>query len=265
MGWRPDLPDARDFKFKALRAGAEPLSQTRVDLAPKLRKQGLLPMDQGMLGSCVGCSTGMLHAFVRDVTRRSELQIYYEARRLINETGIDQGAYIRDGIKVISTLGAGRDNWWPYDESKVFEDPTPSVDRDALLRRVFTYYRLETREDFHHCLCEGFPFVIGFTCYTSIFMEDCSVFGILPYPDLSREYAEGGHAILVIGVDTDFRNSQWAKVAVANGYPAAKVPAEVYICQNSWGTGWGHDGYVAIDARIFENRDLSDDAWTVRR
>lgn len=232
-------------------------------MVPSIEKLPVL--DQLNTSSCVGHSVAEMMTHVRKVTLRSRLQIYYEARRLIGETDQDNGCYIRDAIKVIANLGAGREAWWPFDVENVKVDPPLKVDRDALLRKVFHYASLEGRNDYEHCLVQGYPFVIGFTCYDEFVNPNSNVarFGILNLPR-ANERVQGGHAVLVIGYHHDFRNSAWAKAAVAAGFPADQIPKRVYIVRNSWGPKWGNKGNFAVDADYFENLNLADDAWTIR-
>ena len=258
-GWRPDVPDFRDHRFSATVASPAGLDLTRPSLVTKVNSQPVF--DQLETNSCVGNSVALLHAVVRGVSPRSRLQIYYEARRLIGETGIDEGAYIRDAIKVIANLGAGRETWWPFNPSQILADPPEKIDRDALLRRVFSYSRLETGTDYQTCLASGFPFVIGISCFDGLFGPQASIGGILNFP-LSGERNWGGHAIVIYGHDPDFRNSTWGKTAAAAGYT---VPARAYIARNSWGPRWGRSGSFAIDAMFLENSYLADDAWTIRK
>jgi hypothetical protein len=225
-------------------------------------------IDQGNLGSCTGCSSSYMFQWERRVVPRSILQVYYEARRRNGETNEDSGAYVRDAVLVLRQLGAGRASYWPYVEENVFIDPPLKVDRDALLRRLFDAYALEnkdgTGDEYRHCLASHHPLVLGFTVYSGFMRSRVAQFGIYPAPDITKEYVLGGHAVCVVGYDNDFPNSDWAKHAVANGYPTNLLPKKVFIIRNSWGTGWGRDGDVAIDASFLSDLQFADDAWTGR-
>ena len=49
---------------------------------------------------------------------------------------------------------------------------------------------------------------------------------------------------------------------VAAGYDDA---LQTFLVRNSWGPGWGLGGYFKIPYAYLENRNLSDDFWTIRR
>lgn len=265
MGWRPDLPDYRDEPFKFSRALSSEMVMSG-DLPrsaePQRRELDKHPVrDQGNAGSCVGHGVGLIAAIERNVTQRSPLYIYAEARKMIGELDRDEGAYIRDGVKVVSTLGSPVERKWPYELSRLYDDPSDVADRDALKRRIFSYHRVEGGQEFRSCLASGHLFTIGFTVYSSMWDLKVERFGILPMP---QGYVEGGHCVAVIGYDDNFAQSMWAQWARSHGYPDSEIPARVYEFQNSWGEGWGVDGRAVVDADYFENLDLADDSWTLR-
>lgn len=269
LGYLPDTPDRRDYRLCSVRPPVQLPVEPVNHIVKGFLERFPTAYDQGNLGSCVANSSGQEFCFVRNVMPRSRLQIYYEARRLQGWQNEDNGCYIRDAMKVLAQLGAGRETWWPYIEDKFDVDPPLKVDRDALLRRIMTYYRLESKADFRRCLLENYTFVCGITVYdyfvdVPVFgMPKASHFGIIPMP-LRTEKDQGGHAVLVIGYDDDFINSDWAKAAVAEGFPLHAIPKRVYIVRNSWGPNWGRKGNFAIDAEYIENNNLCGDCWTQR-
>jgi C1A family cysteine protease len=38
-----------------------------------------------------------------------------------------------------------------------------------------------------------------------------------------------------------------------------------FTIRNSWGTDWGKQGYFTMPYAYLDDRDLSDDFWTIRR
>ncbi len=97
-GWKPDIPDFRDFRYGGIAKAV--VFPTKVDL----RKTCSSIEDQGQLGSCVGNSVVGCLEFLEKKNAEpfldlSRLFAYYNARLLDGTTQIDSGAYIRSGIK----------------------------------------------------------------------------------------------------------------------------------------------------------------------
>lgn len=265
LGWRPDKPDYRDVPYRFSRALAgemvtpAALPRSATPQRRELDRHGV--MDQGQTGSCTGHGTGLCAAVERNVSKRSPFFIYYEARRIIGETGVDNGAYIRDAVKVCSTLGSPRYSLWPSTTDRLMTDPAPKADMDAEKRRVFTYHRLQGGQEFRSCLASGHLFTIGFSCYANLFEPAVDHFGIVSMP---AGPDEGGHCVAVIGYDDDFRSSKWAQEARSGGFPDSDIPARAYECQNSWSEAWGRGGRFIMPAEYLEDDNLADDAWTLR-
>lgn len=259
FGWRPDIPDFRDKLYRASK-------DTAVALAPALLiPDSRLPpvFDQGQTSSCVGNSTSVMATYVTKQIVRSRLFIYFEARRLIGETKSDEGCYIRDGIKVLANIGAPSEKTWAFNTKNVLLEPNAASTQEASTHKVAKYMRLQSRQDFRSCIAEGYPFVTGFTVYNNFMSDQVANTGVLQLPNAS-EKMQGGHAICVVGYDSNFKKSRWGVWARNKGLPDSQIPNDVYLIRNSWGSEWGYHGNFAIDAKYLENPNMSDDAWTIR-
>ena len=126
FGWVPDLPDQRDHTYAAPQKVIGKLP-TKVDL----RKKCPPVYNQGRIGSCTANAIGAAMQFVRKVEKRkpdflpSRLFIYWNERSMEHTVPVDNGAQIRDGIKVVAKLGVCPETAWPYDDTPA--DPNTSV------------------------------------------------------------------------------------------------------------------------------------------
>jgi C1A family cysteine protease len=242
-GWQPDLPDQRDFQFKAPAAFVKKLP-AKIDL----RKKCPPVYDQGQLGSCTANAIGA--AFEFELMKQktavfipSRLFIYYNERVMEHSVNTDNGAEIRDGMKSVNKLGACPETIWPYIIHKFAEKPPQQAFTTALQHQVLSYQRVtRTLNQMKGCLAAGYPFVFGFTVYESFEGENVANTGKLNIP-AADEKVVGGHAVLAVGyIDSSKR----------------------FIVRNSWGKDWGLDGYFTIPYDYLMNGDLSDDFWTIR-
>lgn len=243
-GWRRSGPDQRDHKFIAPTCMLQSLPPI-VDLRPDCPAV----YDQGNLGSCTANAIGALVEFLEMKEKHpafvpSRLFIYYNERVLEGTVNQDAGAEIRDGMKVVSTLGAPHESLWWYNVDKFKQKPNKKVYADALKHKVSEYLKINNTslDDMKGCLASGYPIVGGFTVYDSFESSNVAKTGVVPMPE-RRENVLGGHAILVVGYD-DIQSR--------------------FIVRNSWGTSWGMKGYFTIPYLYFTNPNLADDFWTAR-
>lgn len=243
-GWVRDLPDARDFTYAA------PLLRFPQGLPPSvdLRSECPAVYDQGQLGSCTANAIGAAVEFdqLKQGTKAfepSRLFIYYNERVIENSVSQDSGAQIRDGIKVVATLGAPPETDWPYDINKFAQKPPQRAFDDAKRDIVTIYSRVvQSLVQMQGCLASGFPFVFGFTVYESFESAAVAQSGMVPMP-ASDEKMLGGHAVLAVGYDNKKR---------------------MFIVRNSWGAGWGVEGYFYMPYEYLLTASLASDFWTVR-
>jgi C1A family cysteine protease len=241
-GWRPDLPDQRDWLYRAP-ALASPLP-AKVDL-----HAGFPPVyDQGNLGSCTANAVAGAIDFERKKQKLaflspSRLFIYYNERVLENSVSTDSGATLRDGMKTVAAQGACAESIWPYTLSQFAARPTAACYSAALQHRTISYIAVAPDlAQMKTCLVSGYPFVFGFTVYASFESDVVAKTGKVPMP-AAKESVLGGHACVVAG------------------YSDA---SQRFLCRNSWGPDWGVNGYFTLPYAYLLNGNLADDFWTIR-
>lgn len=255
-GWRPDLPDSRDLAYAAPRIAL-------AALPPQVDLRASCPSiyDQGRIGSCT--ANAIAAAFEFDLKKQqlaeftpSRLFIYYNERRIEHTVDYDAGAQIRDGIKTVKRQGVCPESEWPYDDTPAQYDggpfpaeatagqrPPDKCYQDALDNQVVLYQRvLRDLDQFRGCLAAGYPFVLGFTVYTSFESKETAETGTMTMPQPDEEVL-GGHAVLAVGYDDETKR---------------------FLVRNSWGTGWGQDGYFTMPYPYLLERALAADFWTLR-
>jgi C1A family cysteine protease len=242
-GWKPDLPDHRDFEY-ALHFTAPAVIPQTVDL----RKQCSKVEDQGQLGSCTANAlVGNLELLeIKSATSfidLSRLFVYYNERELDYTTSQDSGSYLRTGIKTLAAKGICTEKSWPYDIKKFTNKPLPKCYQEALSHKITKYVRINTLNEMLQCLADGYPFVFGFTVYDYFESADMANTGILHIPT-KYEQVLGGHAVMACGYDQS---------------------KKMILARNSWGTLWGLEGYFWMPFDYVSNRSLSDDFWTIRK
>jgi len=242
-GWIPDLPDGRDYLFGARRSVPTDLPPS-VDLRPFCS-----PVEnQGQLGSCTANALAGALEFLeeKDKVRFADLSrlfIYYNERVVEHTVKADSGAMIRDGIKTLAAQGVCSEKRWPYNISNFAMRPTMACYVEARKHRITAYERIQTLDEMRACLASGFPFVFGFTVYETFESAEVARTGVVPMPG-PGERALGGHAVCAVGYDDGEKR---------------------FLVRNSWGPGWGIGGYFKMPYAYLQNRDLSDDFWTIRR
>jgi len=243
-GWQPDLPDQRDFVYAAPR-------KIQKFIPGKIYLRNHCPQiyDQGQLGSCT--ANAIAGAFEYNILKQnpardfvpSRLFIYYNERVIENTVSADAGAQIRDGMKSINKLGVCNETIWPYNISMFAKKPSATCYKTALQHQTLQYQRVNRKlSQMKTCLAEGFPFVFGFTVYESFEGNEVAKTGKLNMPK-TGEVVVGGHAVLAVGYDDKLKR---------------------FIVRNSWGQGWGMQGYFTMPYTYLMEGNLSDDFWTIR-
>lgn len=237
-----DSVDARDLHFQpTLDAPQLPRSKDNRNYA--------MPAvwDQGQIGSCTAHATCALLQFLDAVpdhqgTTRSRLWLYYSSRAAEGTIKQDAGAMIRDVLRVCQKQGVPPETDWPYVTANFKVAPPQKSYTDAQLARLKAYHRVkQSAHDIMAALAVGQLIVAGIGVYDSFESDEVAKTGVVPMPDVAKEQCLGGHAILIVGYDSD--EGTW-------------------LCRNSWGTSWGMEGYFTLPWAYLLDPNLTDDLWT---
>jgi C1A family cysteine protease len=278
LGWIPDYPDFRDYTeeteevkeilkpsgLPGAAPGKKPPRSKSLPASMDLRGWCSSVEDQGQLGSCTAqAGVGVIEYYERKSFGRhidaSRLFLYKVTRNLMKMKG-DTGAYLRSTIGAMVLFGVPPEEYWPYSDSprgfdreppafcysfaqnyktiKYYRHDPPAASSEVILNRLKTY------------LAAGHPAMFGFTVYSSI--EQATDTGRIPFPS-PRDKIEGGHAVVTVGYDD--------KMKIKNRY-SDKETAGALLIRNSWGRGWGEEGYGWLPYEYIL-RGLAEDFWSI--
>ena len=259
MGWIPDVPDQRDYRYSAPLATLKKLP-AKVDLSLGFP---VPPYDQGRIGSCTANAIAGAIQFCRAKAKQhpdfvpSRLFIYRNEREKEHTVALDSGAMIRTGVKSVNKVGACKESTWPYDDTpadpetnlfppnaKAVQKPSSQAFDEAGGYRVLSYSRVsQSLAQMKGCLSAGFPFTVGFSVYESLYDADGEPKVRVPLPGGDSDGLLGGHAVLAVGYDDH---------------------TQLFKLRNSWGVHAQEKGYFYLPYAYLTNSDLADDFWTIR-
>lgn len=169
--------------------------------------------------------------FIYYVGRKHDQKVWNEDVSLKPK---DEGMSLSSAIDAVQLKGASLQSSWPFDLRKVNERPTEAAFDEALRYKVGDAMHIPLKLDkMRNCLSDGYPIIFGLKLTQAFFAPPYD--GFIPTPDSSdRQSAEHGlHAMLIVGYNDRQR---------------------VFIVRNSWGTGWGVDGYCFLSYDYVANK-----------
>jgi C1A family cysteine protease len=153
-------------------------------------------------------------------------------------------------------FGVPPEEFWPYTTADFDEEPPAFCYSFGANYQAVKYYRLDQPEmdpadalaDIKTHLASKLPSMFGFTVFDSI--SQATDDGRIPFPD-DRDGVAGGHAVMAVGYDDGM------EIAHERGSAATKG---AFLIRNSWGTGWGEQGYGWLPYEYLLSR-LAEDWW----
>ena len=205
------MPSARHpYNLKVARLPDEQLKFTKepeivnptAESPPSIDLRSKLPAcyDQGSLGSCTANALVASFQILKPEIMGSRLFLYYNSRMLEGSIPYDAGATLYDGVTCLKRYGVCLESQYPYSTNLFAKTPPTQCYTDALRNRVVAAANVpQTAAAMKACLNAGFPFVIGFTVFSSFESSQVAATGVVPMPG-RNERVLGGHAVLVVGM-----------------------------------------------------------------
>lgn len=245
-GYVKDVIDKRDYVYQINKSI---INSRKLPTSFSLKNNMPPVLDQGNLGSCVSnavCNAlGFLNVKIKKpIGLKSRIFNYYNTRVLEGTVNSDSGCQIRDAIKASNKTGNCYETTWPYNVLNFKLKPPSNAYTEASAHKLTLYQRVnQDRMYIKSCLLEGFPVIIGFTCFNTLYNPSVERTGDILLPT-RKDYIIGGHCVLVTGYNDSTQR---------------------FEIQNSWGENWGNQGYGTIPYVYLENPAYAGDFWRVEK
>jgi C1A family cysteine protease len=215
-----DAPDSRDHIALGAVPGAPIVSHDLRRWMPPIQNQG----NEG----CCTAETGtrILSWLVNRFLGKSLLfspQFLYRAERIVEgDILVDGGAQSRTMMAVLRDTGCCLESSDPFTDTGWQAPTTHKQLAEAQQYRIGAYHRIPELDTLRSVLSSGYPASLAIAVYESFESDAAAKSGIIPMPNTASEQLLGAHEVTVAGMDESSRR---------------------LLMANSWGTGWGLDGY----------------------
>lgn len=182
----------------------------------------------------------MKHGFDKHVDL-SIADLYWNARNYMEPkmTHVDDGTYISLACYALKELGVCREVMHPFSKENLVKRPSVMAAREGRLNRIRDAFKLFSKgndrvDDILKALHSGNPVVFGTQVGHTWMGHDGTD------PIRAESNVLGGHAMVVVG-----------------------FVGGNFVVENSWGHGWGDNGFGYVDPSVFADNISTTDCWVI--
>ncbi|MEA2582589.1 MAG: hypothetical protein QOF33_674 [Thermomicrobiales bacterium] len=201
---------------------------------------------QGDRGTCLAFSATAAHEVAQVVTASviadlAEEVLYWGCKQV--DQNVIPGTSFYAASTALTKWGQPEESLWPYDPLRIdtnssYQPPAAAIDPSVCMRTSLIQIAADT-PTIKTTLINGQPAMLGIQMSVPLLYP---VNGHIALPQPSEMLAEG-HAMLIVG------------------YDEATAGQGEWTIRNSWGIGWGDDGYGYLPYRYIEQ--YGGEAWTI--
>lgn len=236
-----DLLDKKETNSGELFSQYEPKPSSTLPKSADLKKYFPPIKNQGKQGACSSFSlTSVFEYFLNNEAHKkddmSEAYVYYNAREIQGDTSIDEGANLYNVIRGMAEKGVCLEELCPYDSSVFDKRPSDEAYEDGKEHTVTAAKDVPVSVDtVKSAINDGYPVVGCFRVFESL-QENTSGYIPMPTDDERSHEEEKFHAMVICGYNDK------------HGH---------FIVRNSWGTGFGDNGYCYLPYSYLRDSDLT--------
>ncbi len=200
-------------------------------------------LDQGQIGSCVENALVtdidlIMRQAGHEIAPLSRMQSYADTRTADNYFDYDIGSIPTTTLNQAMTKGLAFESSWSYDPALLYQHPTTAVYTEASQNKVTAWHALNINQSYGFImqdikteLSEGHPVLLAFRVDNYFYYKTGPLSTQINYGD-DGATAGPGHMVTIVGMDDNLNGGS-------------------LIVKNSWGTGWGDNGYGTISYQQF--------------
>ena len=219
-------------------------------------------------GSMKSCTAHAAIALVEYFEKRafgnyldaSRLFLYKVTRNLLKYQE-DRGANPRTTMKALAMFGVPPEDYWSYEQTRLYEEPPAFVYALASQYKALKYYRIDVKDVSREVVLEQIkanlaasrPLMFAAILHHGCFQQAIQT-GKFPIPSNS-DTSYDGHTMAAVGYDDTIK--------IQNTDSPEIETIGALLIKNSW-ENWGDEGYGWIPYE-YVLRHLSYDWWTISK
>jgi C1A family cysteine protease len=240
--WIPDYPEYSDKIYNT------PIKNLLVHAYVDLRMNCPGICDKKNINSSVAHAICYVYEYniikydINNIFIPSKLFLYYNQRLIKKTQEYDSGASIRDGLRILDTIGICSEVDYPYNDNELYTKPSEEIYEASFKNKGIEYFKIiPTIVNIKSLLQDKIPIIFGYSVYIN-FENQVIEDNTIKLPKNTDKFI-GGDCGVCVGFD-DLK--------------------KLFIIMNCKGVEWGDKGYFYMPYSYVLNNNLCNNFWIIK-